>query len=145
MVINWDTMVWVFPALWHGQPKTSLTRFDNHYRLESCVIIIATVFLTVWVVWCKCLIYIDVVYLSRYLFSFLVDLQQAYHAIAVSRQMKLLALNSSRASAERQQQAAAGGSSTSRENSCDRSKAAQNAADGEAVSPPKIVTPHIWI
>jgi len=63
--------------------------------------------------------------------------RQAYHAIAVSRQMKLLALNSSRASAERQQQAAAGGggnSSTSRENSCDRSKAAQNAADGEAVT-----------
>lgn len=60
--------------------------------------------------------------------------RQAYHAIAVSRQMKLLALNSSRASAERQQQAAAGGSSTSRENSCDRSKAAQNAADGEAVN-----------
>jgi len=64
--------------------------------------------------------------------------RQAYHAIAVSRQMKLLALNSSRASAERQQQAASAGgggnSSTSRENSCDRSKAAQNAADGEAVT-----------
>jgi len=64
--------------------------------------------------------------------------RQAYHAIAVSRQMKLLALNSSRASAERQQQAASsaggGNSSTSRENSCDRSKAAHNAADGEAVT-----------